>query len=136
MIGAGEYRGQRHRAQVQASQQQRAAASPESALTTPRLASDQTDSSSDTVVRPLPSPLAQLAGQAHHPHPSAAAEDDDGSHDSDHDCDNDNDNDDEKMRPSSSDSNGGQQSVAHKYMPALFSHTCILSSKVLDIDPR
>lgn len=65
--------GQRHRAQLLANQQPSKAAALNSALTTPRLASAQTDSSCDvTPPRPLPSPLALLAGQEHHPQATAA----------------------------------------------------------------
>ena len=63
------YSGQRHRAQIAVMQQQDKAFSPklQSTVSTPSPASpeEQAGSSSDSVARPLPSPLAQLAGQAH-----------------------------------------------------------------------
>ncbi len=51
---------------MQASQHKTEAGSEDSGLNTPRLATDQTSSSSTATVRPLPSPLAHLAAQAHH----------------------------------------------------------------------
>ncbi|KAL0039591.1 hypothetical protein WJX77_002835 [Trebouxia sp. C0004] len=65
--------GQRHRAQVQASQHKTEAGSEACGLITPRLATDQTSSRATAWVRPLPSPLAHLAAQAHHQQTSAAA---------------------------------------------------------------
>ncbi len=65
--------GQRHRAQVQASQHKAEAGSEAGGLNTPRLATDQTSSSATATVRPLPSPLAHLAAQAHHQQIPAAA---------------------------------------------------------------
>jgi len=76
--------GQRHRAQVQASQHKIEAGSEACGLITPRLATDQTSSSATATVRPLPSPLAHLAAQAHHQQiPAAAAADDNDDDDSD-----------------------------------------------------
>ena len=51
---------------MQASQHKTEAGLEASGLNTPRLATDQTSSSSTAPVRPLPSPLAHLAAQAHH----------------------------------------------------------------------
>ena len=66
--------GQRHRAQVQASQHSTEAGAEGGGLNTPRLATDQTSSTTTATVRPLPSPLAHLAAQAHHQQIPAAAD--------------------------------------------------------------
>ena len=66
--------GQRHRAQVQTSQHKSKAGSEGGGLVTPRLATDQTISSTTATVRPLPSPLAHLAAQPHHQQTPNAAD--------------------------------------------------------------
>ena len=58
---------------MQASQHKTEAGSEAGGLNTSRLATDQTSSSSTATVRPLPSPLAHLAAQAHHQQIPAAA---------------------------------------------------------------
>ena len=93
--------GQRHRAQVQASQRKPEAGPEAGDLHTPRLATDQTSSRGSATVRPLPSPLAHLAAQAHRqqiPAAAAAADDDDDDDDDDNDGDGDDADDDARSR--------------------------------------
>jgi len=99
---------------VQASQHKTEAGSEAGDLNTPRLATDQTSSCSTATVRPLPSPLAHLAAQAHRqqtPAAAAAAAVDD------NDDDNDDDNADDADADDADDDDSGARSKSHDNRP-------------------
>ena len=113
--------GQRHRAQVQASQHKTEAGSEAGDLNTPRLATDQTSSCSTATVRPLPSPLAHLAAQAHRQQTPAAAADAAAAAAAaavdDNDDDNDDDNADDADADDADDDDSGSRSKSHDNRP-------------------